>query len=442
MCINPRGPTIMTHHSSLTKTVTLLITTLLISVSSAFADSYTGLPEGDAQSLGFSQDKLDAIPKTLAGFINKNQLPGLVTVVAKDGKVVHFEAFGKRDVARDKPMTKDTIFRMYSMTKPVTGAAVMILVQEEKLSVDDHLSKYIPEFAKLNVLDTRDDGSTQLVPIDKPITIKHLLTHTAGLSYYFVETPLTPYYTDSNHNEAGISLEEYAKRVSKLPLIAHPGTQWNYSIAMDILGRVVEVVSGQRYGDFLDERIFKPLKMNDAAFFVHPSEVDRLAANYVSTPNNDGLILSDDPSTSTFLNRPGADMGGSGMLCTAADYLRFAQMLLNGGELEGVRILEEKSVIEMTKNQLGPEFGDSPLSSLIPFMAKGIGFGYAGSVVKEGYTKTAVGGEGQYSWGGLASTDFWIDKKNNIVGLVCTQLMPNGTYMQRIVFQNAVYAAL
>lgn len=428
--------------SRVAKISTLLSVVIALSASQSFADSNLGLPVGDAESLGLSQEKLDAIPKALSGFIDKNQVPGFVTVIAKEGKVVHFEAYGKRDVERDKPMTKDTIFRMYSMTKPVTGTAIMILVQEGKLSVDDSVSKYIPEFKNLTVLETQADGSTKIVPADKPMTIKQLLTHTSGLSYVFLPTSVTKLYEDSDHNDPGISLEEYAKRVAKLPLVAHPGTAWNYSISMDILGRVVEVVSGQRYGDFLDERVFKPLKMKDAGFFVQNSEVDRFAANYAPTPKKDGMTLVDDPVNSPYLTRPGVDLGGAGLVCTASDYLRFAQMLLNGGELDGVRILKEESVREMTSNQLGPEFGNSPLKTLVPVMVEGIGFGYSGAVVKDGYKMTAFGGAGQYSWGGAASTDFWIDKENDLVGLICTQLIPSGTYMLRFTFHGAVYAAV
>ncbi|MFP6584748.1 MAG: serine hydrolase domain-containing protein [Candidatus Hydrogenedentota bacterium] len=431
-----------TRLSRIAKIGAALSLIIALSASPTYAEANLGLPLGDAESLGLSQEKLDAIPKALSGFIDKNQVPGFVTVVAKEGKIVHFEAFGKRDVERDKPMEKDTIFRMYSMTKPVTGTAVMILVQEGKLSVDDLVSKYIPEFKNLTVLETKADGSTEIVPADKPITIKQLLTHTSGLSYFFIESPVTELYGESDHNDPGISLEEYAKRVAKLPLIAHPGTAWNYSISMDILGRVVEVISGQRYGDFLDERIFKPLKMKDAGFFVQESEVDRFAANYAPTPKKDGMTLVDDPVNSAYLTLPGLDAGGAGLLCTASDYLRFAQMLLNGGELDGVRILKEESVREMTSDQLDPALGKSPLGALIPVMVEGIGFGYTGAVIREGYTTTAFGGAGQYTWGGAASTDFWIDKENDLVGLICTQLMPSGTYMQRFTFHNAVYAAV
>lgn len=421
--------------STLRRYFTILAFTVL--TFPVYADPVLGLPTGDAESLGLSQSKLDAIPGALQNYIDKNQMPGFVTVVAKDGKVVHFEAFGKRDVERDKPMENETIFRMYSMTKPVTGTAVMILVQEGKLSVDDKVSKYIPEFANLKVL---TQGSDKPVPADKPMTIQHLLTHTSGLSYAFLPSHVQGIYSESDHNSGDISLEEYAKRVAKLPLMAHPGTQWNYSISMDILGRVVEVVSGQRFGDFLEQRVFAPLQMNDSGFHVNPSNKGRFAANY--GPSGGKMILVDDPESSAFLKRPALDSGGGGMVGTAGDYLRFAQMLANDGELDGVRILKKESVDEMLSDQLDPALGTKPLSTMVPVLVEGLGFGYCGSVVRDGVAMTAFGSSGQYSWGGAASTDFWIDRERNMVGLVCTQLIPSGTYPQRVVFHNAMMAAV
>lgn len=407
-----------------------------------WADENLGLPQADPASVGMAQEKLDAIPKSLNMFVARKQLPGFVSAVAKDGKLVHFSAIGKRDVERDLPMENDTIFRMYSMTKPVTGAAVMILIDEGKISVDDPVSKYIPEFAELKVMETAEDGSTKIVPAKTVMTIKHLLTHTSGLSYGIFDPSVAKYYTEADVMNPDITLEEFAKRAATLPLVANPGEKWTYSIAMDVLGRVVEVVSGQRFGDFLQARIFGPLKMVDSGFYVPEEKWDRFAANYGPTAKKDGMTLIDDPATSAFRKLPGNDSGGGGMVGTVSDYLRFAQMLVNGGELDGVRILSEEIVEEMTSNQLPESLGKDPLGDMLPLNSEGIGFGYTGAAIMDGYTNTLFGSEGHYAWGGYASTDFWIDKKHKIAGVICTQLIPTGTYPQRVLFQNLVYGAM
>lgn len=408
------------------------------------ADEY-GLPRAKPESVGMSSEKLDAIPAVLQPFIDRGQLPGFVTAVARDGKVVHFEAFGLRDVEREKPMEADTIFRMYSMTKPVTGVAVMILVDEGKVALSDPLSKYLPEFTDMKVLVEDGDGSTHTVPADKPITLWHLMTHTSGLIYGgLVETgPLARMYIKNGVNpsgDSGLTLEEFSKKAASMPLFRQPGTEFNYGISIDILGRVVEVVTGQRFGDFLQERVFGPLGMKDSGFYVPAEKADRFAANY--SPQDGAMRLIDDPAKSPFLKKPSLDSGGGGMVGTAADYLRFAQMLVNGGELDGVRILSEDAVEEMTTNHLGPEFGEAPLASLFPVPLEGVGFGYCGAVVKDGYERTMFGRAGQYGWGGYASTDFWIDRDERLVGLILTQLIPTGTYPTRPLMMNATDAAI
>lgn len=392
-----------------------------------------------------SSEKLAAIKTKLQSFIDRKKVCGFVTAVAREGKVVHFEAFGSMDVERNKAMEPGTIFRMYSMTKPITGVAVMILVEEGKIAVSDPVSKYIPEFAEMEVLVENDDGSTRIVPADRPMTIKHLLMHTSGLTYGFSEGAVAKLYVeeglDSDRGRA-LTLEAFAKKAASLPLMAHPGTEWNYSISMDILGRVVEVVSGQRFGEFLQERIFKPLGMKDSGFHVPAEKVDRFAANYTRNEKTGNMDLADDPAKSPYLKVPGHDSGGGGMVGTGADYLRFAQMLLNGGELDGVRILSEDRVDEMTTNHFGPEFGDTPLSKMYPVGMDGVGFGYCGSVVMEGFEGTLFGSSGQYSWGGAASTDFWIDPAQKLVGIVLTQLLPSGRYPTKMTMNNATYDAL
>lgn len=409
----------------------------------AGADDF-GLPKAEPESLGLSSEKLAAVKSQLNAFVEQGKLPGFVIAVARDGKVGYFEAFGSRDVERKKPMTPDTIFRMYSMTKPITGAAVMTLVDAGKISLDDPLSKYIPEFKDMKVLVEKGDGTTELVPAERPITLKHLMTHTSGLVYGLFDTgALGKIYNQKGINSdgaAGITLEEFAKRTAAAPLKCQPGSAWNYGVNMDILGRVVEVVSGKRYADYVQEKIFKPLGMKDAAFYVPAEKAERLAANY--SPQNGKMRLLEDPAKSPFLKVPSQDSGGGGMVATAGDYLRFAQMLLNGGELDGVRVLSKKAVAEMTSNQLPAELGKSPLKLFPGVDFTGIGFGYCGAVPMKGAANTAFGDDGDYTWGGYASTDFWIDKKDNVVGLVLTQLIPTATYPTRKIMYDGVKAAV
>ena len=409
----------------------------------AHAGDDLGLPRGDANALGMSSEKLAAIPGKLQGFVDKGQLPGFVTVVARQGKIVHFEAFGSMDVARDKPMRPDTIFRMYSMTKPITGVSVMILVDEGKVALSDPVSKYIPEFADAKVFVEEKDGEILTEDAKTPMTVKHLMMHTGGLTYPGPGHPVAALYLKSGASSdggSGLSLEEFSKKVAEMPLLFQPGTDWNYGVSMDVLGRVVEVASGQRFAEFLQDRVFGPLGMKDSAFHVPAEKLDRFAANY--GPEGDGMRLIDDPATSRYLKIPSQDSGGGGMVGTAADYLRFAQALLNGGELGGVRIISEKSAHEMTTNQFGPEFGDAPLKLFPGIDFSGIGFGYCGAVVMDGHGTTLFGPSGVYSWGGAASTDFWIDKNEGLVGIVLTQLIPTATYPTRSIMQNAVYDAI
>jgi CubicO group peptidase (beta-lactamase class C family) len=390
-----------------------------------------------------SADALAALPAKFAPLIDDGKVPGFVTVVAREGKVVDFEAFGQRDVERGKPMTKDTIFRMYSMTKPFTGVAIMILVDEEKLSVSDSVSKFIPEFADSQVVVKGDDGATELVPARTPMTIQHLLTHTSGLTYG-KEPEVEAFYTEyevRTGRESGLTLEEFAKRAAKVPLICEPGSAWHYGISMDVLGRIVEVAAEQPFDEFLEARIFKPLGMKDTGFAVPPGDVDRLAANY-KRKKKEGMRLIDDPQESSYLKKPSLPSGGGGTVGTASDYLRFAQMILNGGELDGVRIVSEESIAELTRQQLPPELGDAPLASMLPLMSQGVGFGYAGAVVMEGHDRTPFGSAGTYSWGGMASTDFWIDFKQELIGMVLTQLMPTGAYPTRFIMMQATNAAI
>ncbi len=412
-----------------------------------------GLPEVEPEKVGMSSERLKRIKPTLMKFVEEGKAAGFITAISRHGKLVHFETMGKMDVAAGKPMQEDAIFRWHSMTKPVIAVATMMLYEEGHFGLNDPIAWYLPEFSKMNVY--QDDGS--LTPAKEPIRIKHLLTHTAGLSYYLWNHPVGKMYQDAGliTNYArlnGTTAEDYVKTIASLPLIAEPGTKWEYSEGMGVLGRLVEVISGQPLSQFFRERIFKPLDMKDAGFFVPADKMDQLMVQYL--PTKEGSIepvTGDDLAhgiygriSNDYSRPPSFESGSSGLAGSTRDYLRFAQMLANEGELDGVRLLSPASINLMMSNQLGPEFGDQPLGDMGSYAhsARGIGFGFCGLVVKDAAATTTIGSDGEYSWGGGASTDFWIDRKKGIVGLIMTQLSPPGAIPSRSRFHQLVYQAI
>ncbi|MDX1646794.1 MAG: serine hydrolase domain-containing protein [Longimicrobiales bacterium] len=369
-----------------------------------------GIAMGEPVDVGMSALEMSRIGPAMEDIVEDGRTGGVVTLVARDGVVVHWEAHGWRLIGED-PLERDDVFRIYSMTKPVTSVAVMMLVEEGLLDLEQPLSGVLPAFADVRVY---DDG--QLRPPARPITIRDLLRHTAGLTYgIFSDTPVDSMYVaelDPLAMHSGRDLEATVGIVAQLPLLADPGTLWHYSMATDVLGRVVEVVSGATLADFFRTRIFEPLGMDDTAFHVEEHDRDRLTAVYA--PGDTGLVVADPPDGS-FARPPSWYSGGGGLTSTASDYLRFAQMLLNEGELDDVRILEPETVRLMRSNQLD--------EALLPIQVgvvpqDGFGLGFAVSV---------DGPEaGTYSWLGAASTWFWIDPVEELVVFAWTQFMPVG----------------
>lgn len=418
------------------------------------------------ERVGMSSERLKRVGEAMRRMIADEQIPGTVTLIARKGKVVHFEANGLRDIARKLPMQKDTIFRLYSQSKPVTGVAVMMLFEEGRFLLSDPVSKYLPEFANMQVYAGTKDGEVITEPA-RPMTIHQLLTHTSGLTYDFFPTPVGEMYrqrgvvgsvsvageleqgTQSARGKGALelqSLQQWSERLASVPLVSHPGSAWNYSVGMDVLGRLVEVVSGQSFGDFLNQRIFVPLNMVDTGFHVPPEKLSRFAANYSPAGVAGGLVLLDDPMASPYSLPPSIEMGGSGLVGTVEDYLKFALMLANGGEYNGVRLLSPKTTEFMMANHMTPNIAADPLTSLEGLMSGsrswGMGFGLTGSVV----TNAAISGlpvsNGTFSWGGAATTHFWVDPEEDIVGLVHTQLLPDGTYPVKQMMQLMTYQAL
>lgn len=362
------------------------------------------------ESLGFSAEGLKKLDAHMQGLVDQGHLPGVTTMLVRHGKVVNFEVHGKKSFD-GPPMTKDTIFRIYSQTKPVTGVAMMILFEEGKWTLDDPVSKFIPEFANLRVFKSVNaDGSFETVPAERPPTMRELMSHSAGFAYGLVpDNPLDKAYADKVLGAR--SREDFVKAIAEIPLVDQPGKRWKYSIAVDIQGLIVEKLTGMSLADFMKARIFDPLKMKDTGFWLPAEKADRLASLYVWSPKVNKLVPADGYMVLDITKPPAMASGGGGLVSTNADYARFAQMLLNGGELEGARILTPETVKLMRTNALSDAIMNS---SEPPFnTARGRGFGLDFALVLDS-AKAGPQGEGTYSWGGAAGTWFWIDPKNDL----------------------------
>jgi CubicO group peptidase (beta-lactamase class C family) len=392
-----------------------------------------------------AEEPLLRIRPALQRFVEDGIVPCAQTVVFRRGAVVLNEVQGWSSVERGTPLQPDAIFRLYSMTKPLVGVAILQLLQDGGLGLHDPVAAYLPEFAEMKVL---QDG--ELVAANRPIMLHDLLTHTAGLSYHFLpDDPVAERYFAAGLfdnwtvQSTGITLAQYVGKLASLPLRAQPGTQWCYSEAMNVLGRVIEVVSGQRLGAFLHDWIIAPLGMVDTDFHVRPDNRDRLVDVY-QPGDSGGLVRISE--TLGFDFPPSADLGGSGLVGTAADYLRFARMLLNGGELDGVRILDGNNAKLLVTNHLGPEFGDRPLRRMPQglYAERGVGHGYCGVVITDPAARGIPGSADEYSWGGAADTNFWIDFREDLIVIVLSQVFPGESSAREIhsVVRSLVYEAI
>jgi CubicO group peptidase (beta-lactamase class C family) len=398
------------------------------------------------EQLGLEQDRLAGIrPFFEQRYLATGKLAGLLTLVARKGQVAHLEAFGQRNVAAGEAMTEDTIFRIYSMTKPIVSVALMTLYEQGLFQLDDPVSRFIPAWADLRVWSdgTPEAYSTQFP--EREMQIRDLLTHTSGLTYGFMgRHPIDALYRRRGvESEGAENLQEMIDRLSELPLMFSPGTRWSYSVATDVCGYLCEAISGQPLDELLRQRLFEPLAMVDTAFWVPEDKASRLAANYAWT-RDEPLALFDDSAKSTYLTPPTFLSGGGGLVSTASDYLNFILMLANRGELNGNRVLGRKTVEYMTSNHL-PGGGDLARMGQKVFSEisyDGIGFGLGFSVMLDPARAGVVGTPGEHGWGGAASTMFFVDRKEEIAGLVLAQLMPSSTYPIRREFKALVYQAL
>ncbi|MDE2762290.1 MAG: serine hydrolase [Gemmatimonadota bacterium] len=382
------------------------------------------LPTTTPEEVGLSGEVLARIGPTMQEFIDRGGTAGVMTLVARRGEIAHWEARGWR-VQDDDPLEPNDIFRIYSMTKPVTSVAVMILVEDGLLSLDDKVASVIPAFKDVRVF--QDMGPRRP---DRAMRIRHLLTHTSGLTYgVFGSSAVDSMYNRAFDKESGSpqpDLREWADILASLPLVDDPGDRFNYSVSTDLLGLVVEVVTGQTLDRFFRERIFEPLGMHDTGFQVPAEKRDRLTAMY--RPTGYGLKLGDSPTDGSFTRPPDWLSGGGGLVSTARDYLRFCRMLLEGGELDGVRLLEPETVRLMTSNQL-----DEDLIPILKIPGMGFGMGFA---VPAGIE------DGTYWWAGVANTYFWIDPAEEIIAFAWTQLQPFGAATVDRLLRPIVYEAI
>ena len=393
-----------------------------------------GLPAGSPAAAGMSAAGLDRIRPAMQAYVDDGRVAGVMTLVARRGQVVHWDAVGLRDVEAGEPLEPHDIFRIYSMTKPITSVATMILVEEGKLALDDPVADFIPEFAAVEVLAA---GGERVAP-GRPITIEHLLTHTSGLTYgFFGDEPVDRLYNESGFFTRAEGLADFARQAAAQPLLASPGERWNYSISTDILGRVVEVASGRPFDAFLRERILAPLGMEDTAFVVPADKRGRFTGHY---QRQDGALrLVDSPVDGTYTRPPAWLSGGGGLTSTASDYLRFAQMLLQDGQLDDARILAPETVRMMRANRLPAALVPIQLAG---YLSPGYGFGLGFAVVVDAESSPEPDNDGVFRWAGAANTFFWIDPRAELIGMVWTQLDPFAAYEIEREFQTLVYGAL
>ena len=378
------------------------------------------LPEARPDRVGMSAERLDRIAELARGYTESGKLAGVLTVVARDGQVVHVSAVGQRGVEDPRPLTEDALFRIFSMTKPITAVAAMILYEEGKFQLTDPVSKFLPELSELDVL---VDG--ERVPAKNTMTMQQLLTHTAGFSYGFVETdPVDKLYGEVQPLGTA-DMDGFIERLATLPLKYEPGTQWHYSVAVDVTGAVIERISGQRFGEFLKERLFDPLDMRDTFFQVPPEKMDRFLPNHGWDRENSKLVAFDDTDFMDYAGGTRMESGGGGLVSTARDYVRFAEMMRAGGVLDGVRILSPKTVAFIATDHLPASLsaggeGERPAVNLLN---RGGGFGLGFGLVRDPALTGVIGSPGEYSWGGAAGTIFWIDPVEEIVVVSMIQLM-------------------
>ena len=401
------------------------------------------------EDVGLSSERLARIDAHLKRrYLDPGKIAGALTLVFRRGEIAWLSPVGLSDRERGKPMAEDTIFRIYSMSKPITSVALMTLYEHGHFQLDDPVHKYIPAWRRLRVYQAGEHPEFLSAPCQRAMTIHDLLTHTAGLTYGFMMRT----NVDRAYRKLGIgsfgktfdgTLAEMVEALAGLPLEFSPGTAWNYSVATDVCGHLVELLSGERFDEYLRRHVFEPLGMLDTAFHVSDEKLERFAACYQRGPGKQ-LLLMDDPERSHYRRPPRLLGGGGGLVSTASDYLRFCRMLLGGGELEGARILGRKTIELMTRNHLpgGRDLTETAVGMFSETAMAGTGFGLGFSVTLDPAGSGGVGSAGEYAWGGAASTLFWIDPAEDLIVLFLTQFFPSRTFNFRGQLKAIVYPAL
>lgn len=403
--------------------------------------------EIDPAEAGFAPDRLARIDRHFERYVDDGRLAGWLLLVSRNGQIAHLATCGQRDQEAGLPVELDTLWRIFSMTKPITSVAAMMLYEEGAFELKDPVSNLIPSFADTRVYRSGSALAPVTEPVTEPMRIWHLLTHTAGLTYGFHHAhPVDAIYRAAGYEwgaPAGVDLAGCCDAWASFPLLFQPGAEWNYSVATDVLGRVVEVASGQSLDEFFRTRIFEPLGMSDTAFSVDARNASRLAALYTRHART-GRTVRLDAMGDAALRPPAHLSGGGGLVSSARDYHRFSQMLLGGGSLDGVRVLGSRTVAYMTRNHLP---GGADLEAFgRPLFAEttydGIGFGFGFSVVEDPAKNKVLSTRGEFGWGGAASTAFWVDPAERITASFFTQLLPSSTYPIRPQLKQLVYQSL
>ncbi|MHB2205144.1 serine hydrolase domain-containing protein [Methylobacterium sp. CM6257] len=404
----------------------------------------SALTDTDPKGAGFSPGRLDRIVPWMDRLVADGRLAGLSVTVARRGRVAFSRACGQADLARNTPFTLDTVARIYSMTKPLTSVAVMQLYEQGLFQLDDPVARVLPDFTEMRVAVGGNRAKLETEPARRPITVRDLLTHTAGLTYGFMEATLV----DAQYRAHGIdflaregTLAEMTARVATMPLLAQPGSAWNYSVATDVLGQYVAALSGRPFADYLREEVIGPLGMVDTDFHVRPELMPRFCASYAYDSER-RLRLFDDSVETAFAQPPAIASGGGGLVSTAADYHRFCRMILARGTIDGQQLLGRKTVDLMLANHLSGDLAAMGTPRFAETSYTGIGFGLGFSVMLDPARAQIVGTPGEVAWGGMASTAFWIDPAEDLSVVLMTQLVPSSALPIRRELRVLTYAAL